>query len=471
MPTTAGRVSHVYLQSEMVCVYVEYAPGMEALFIVQFLSSDSNFKLEQKRTLVKMVITGFHSRRPISITHNSNDSIILAVELMLLNISPVGPPVHSDFYSITASLIPNDADVVFETAALTITITPDMRRPRWVLIEQLPSAVPIGPATVQLRSPGGWESERVPVMVSSGAPEVRRTLFTGRPSATPPYTFVFAATPALQRETGGGVDTDPVTTNRAAYHDVVRHCIANLCEVTESLLRESDLESNIRFVSIFDSASTVDAASALVRRLSPNLIEPMRDRMNGFVGRYWEDPDIVYAVTASTTHTRASARFTTDDNNRPGTTFTYDGTSFTHRRYTTTPGSAAISTLMDQTGLTSIHEFCHAASDFNNGMVIDLYVDGTRTGLVVNKKLRVNATDAIPNSFGTYNGTSFDSDQNRDGLGYPSTWRSFHPAQLDTARPNLMDNYWLAATQVQACRLDGLTFEWFLDRLRTKILR
>jgi len=34
-----------------------------------------------------------------------------------------------------------------------------------------------------------------------------------------------------------------------------------------------------------------------------------------------------------------------------------------------------------------------------------------------------------------------------------------------------MDNYWKAVRDIQRCRLDGLTFNWFADRLRAKILR
>lgn len=240
--------------------------------------------------------------------------------------------------------------------------------------------------------------------------------------------------------------------------------------VTESLLRAEGLERNIRFVTIFDTTQGATTANALVRRVAPNLLEPMRARLNAFVGRYWENPDIVFCVSGSTTNTRASAWFTTDDATRPGVNFTYDGTTRAHRRYTDIPGSAAVSTSMDTTGLTAIHEFGHAASDFGNGMVIDLYVDGTRAGFVVNKKVRAAATAAVPANFATYGGTSYQSDQSRDGIGYPSTWTSYHPVLQDSTRPNLMDNYWLAA-QPQRCRLDGLTFNWFRDRLRAKILR
>jgi len=322
---------------------------------------------------------------------------------------------------------------------------------------------------VFLRAPG-WRSDRVPVTVRSGSPLTARTLYPGRPK-TEPYTFVFAATPAIQSPGNGPVSADPVLTKRTNFHAIVRHCLANLLTLTESLLRTDNFEANIRFVAIFDTTQGATTANALVGQLDPNLIETLRDRLNGFVGRYAEKPDIVFCITANATHRRPTAWPTTDDDSRLGVNSTYDGVTRTHRRFTDVPGSAAISTLMDTTGLDAIHEFGHAASDFNNGMVTDLYVEGTRSGFVVNKKMRAKATDSIPYNFATYGGTTFQSDQKRDGLGYPDTWTSYHPALVDTTRPNIMDNYWRAVSHIQRCQLDGLTFDWFADRLRAKILR
>lgn len=82
--------------------------------------------------------------------------------------------------------------------------------------------------------------------------------------------------------------------------------------------------------------------------------------------------------------------------------FTYDGVNHTHGHLPSTPGSAAIPTSVDTTGLTALHEFGHASSDFNNGQVIDLYVDGLRPGFLLNKKARAQATDPVPASFATY---------------------------------------------------------------------
>jgi hypothetical protein len=471
MAFTEGRVSTVYIQSEFLCIYLEYAPNREALFLIQFLATDGDFVTEQKRCLAKLIIIGWGSGRTIRITHDANDSLVDAVELMLTDISPVGPAVHGDFYSVTGEDIPGDAVMLFETDSVAVTVVPELRRPHWVMCEQLPASVPAGHATVRLTAPG-YSSERVPILVASGPPEARRPLYTGKSNAQPPYTFVLAATPGVQGTDGTTIAADPVLADRPSFHDVVRHCIVNLLTVTEPLLRQENLEANIRFVSIFDTAAPVNAANTLVGQVaSSTLIGPIRERMNGFAGRYFEDPDVVYALSGNSTHTRASAQTTTDDAVKPGVSFTYDGTARTHRRHTSIPGSAAISTLMDQSGLTSIHEFGHAASDNVNGAVLDLYNDNWWTGFIVNKKRRANATDAIPAAFGTYDGTSYNSDQNRTTIGYPTTWRTYHAAPLDAARPNMMDNYWLAPSQVQACRFDGLTFEWFLDRLRAKILR
>jgi hypothetical protein len=465
---TRGRITQIVWQAEIVCMFVTTAPNRAELLIVQFLSYDSAFTTGYKRSLVQLLTTAFVSRREVRIFHGDQDPVVTGIDFLPPNISPVGPAIHNDFYSITGRAIPDNAEIVFDSGVLSVAVTPDVRRPHWLLIEQLPAAIPVGPCTVFLRAPG-WQSDRVPITVFAGALQTARVLYSGRPT-TNPYTFVFAATPALERASGGTVYADPILTNRADFHDVVRYCIENLLTVTESLLREESLEASVRFVTIFDTTQGATTANALARENLPNLLEPMRDRMNSFCARYGFDPDIVFCISGSTVFTRASAWFTTDDAAKPGVNFNYDGTARVHRRYTSVPGSAAMSTSLNQTGLTALHEFGHAASDFDNGMVVDLYVDDTRGGFVVNRKLRALPTNTIPANFGTYGGATFQSDQSRDGLGYPAAWRSYHAALQDATRPNLMDNYWLAA-QPQRCRLDGLTFNWFRDRLRAKILR
>jgi hypothetical protein len=148
--------------------------------------------------------------------------------------------------------------------------------------------------------------------------------------------------------------------------------------------------------------------------------------------------------------------------------FTYDGTTHAHGRFASIPGTVALSTTAG--GLTALHEFGHASADFNNGMIDDLYVDGLRPGLEINKKARASSTDPIPTIFASYNSTSYNSDQDRDGLEYPSLWTSYHCELLDPLRPNMMDNFWFA-DDPRRCRLDKLTYKWLTDRLAAKVYR
>jgi hypothetical protein len=190
-----------------------------------------------------------------------------------------------------------------------------------------------------------------------------------------------------------------------------------------------------------------------------------------FLTRFREVADIVFVLHGSTTHDRASAWHTTDDNSRPAVSFTYDGVDRQHGRFPSIPGSCAIPVTVNTTRMTALHEFGHAASDFNNGRVRDLYVNGTAGVFMVNKKFRALATDPVPDDFATYNATDFNSDPNRDAIGYPATFTSYHPQLIDATRPNLMDDYGLSFDTPRRCRLDQLTYAWMRDRLLAKLGR
>ena len=129
------------------------------------------------------------------------------------------------------------------------------------------------------------------------------------------------------------------------------------------------------------------------------------------------------------------------------------------------PGSTAISVNNSTSKMTAIHELGHAASENNNGRVRDLYNDDTYSDLTVNKKWRAASTDPIPATFGTYNGTTYNSDPSRDSLSYPPTWVTYHYELQDDTVPNLMDTY--ASTS----RLDKLTYAWYKDRIRVNLNR
>ena len=250
------------------------------------------------------------------------------------------------------------------------------------------------------------------------------------------------------------------------------HCLTNLLTLDESLLRTNNLDRMLRFVAIFDTSRVADTNTALVAGNAPNEIQPRRDQATSFARGYWERPDVVYGVSDSATFTRAFGDATRDAGPITAGGYTYDGTNRGHGLRAETAGAIALSTNMDTTGLTAIHEFGHAASEAANGWIWDLYNDGIPSSFTVNKKMRALASDPVPTNFAMAFGTTYTADASRDGLGYDSTWVSFHPSLQVTNRPNLMDNYWQAGLgNVLQCRFDTLTFDWLLRRIQTKANR
>ncbi len=387
-------------------------------------------------------------------------------------ITPVGDPIHGDFFSIVGSDISNDVSLEFTTNIGTINITPTFVRPHMVLVARLPSLLPLGTATLRLTSPSAPTSNSVTVTVLSGPAQAVRILQPGAIKAQP-YTIIFVANPGIQAALGSTFSGDPILTNRSGYHNVVGHSFQNLFGVAEDLLRLNNIDARMRLVSVFDPTRPANAVNSLAHEVSDsNLMETRRSVLAPFLATFGLMADMVFVIHGSTTHTRAAAWFTTDDSTRPGTPYTYDGMAHTHGHFPRIPGSAAIPVSVDTHGLTIIHEFGHAASDFVNGKVTDLYNDqGDGTGFLVNKKFRPAATDPVPVNFATYKGTTFGVDATRDGLGYPANWRSYQPAPTDSTRPNLMDNYWSAFDDPQLCRFDKLTYAWFRDRLNAKLSR
>src|SRR5262249_44237619 len=157
----------------------------------------------------------------------------------------------------------------------------------------------------------------------------------------------------------------------------------------------------------------------LVGEFGAEIVEPRRDSIAAFMKSHGIVADVVYALTASSTHQRASAWFTSDDAARGGVAFTVDGNPFTHRFFNTVPGTVALP--ISSTSMTGLHEFGHAASSFTDGKVVDQYVDSS-------PDLNVKSGRPIPAAFGTLNATNYNSDLVRDGLGYPAGWTSYHPA-------------------------------------------
>jgi len=290
----------------------------------------------------------------------------------------------------------------------------------------------------------------------------------GDTTKTNPFTIVVLSNPCLETPWRSGVfAVDPITSDQPAFEGCVHYIneslFGGLPGQVESFIADPAIAPFIRLVSLFfDGLPTADGHALVAQDRVSNLVLARRAAFRPFLARYGLSADVVYAVTGSRSHTRASAWFTSDDDNGAGVPFTLDGQDLTHRFDVLIPGTVALP--VTSTSLTALHEFGHALSSYSNGMVVDLYVDGT-PGL--NKR----RGQPIPPVFCTYNGTPLAADHHRDGLGYPRGWRSYHGALLDPANPAVMDDYWRAAAGPEACRHDQITCRFLLDRLRAKILR
>lgn len=375
--------------------------------------------------------------------------------------------IHQDFFTMSGTDFTADAEIVFEKDGDKISLGPDFIRPHLALVAQLPSTLPTGTYNLSLQSSTSM-SNILSVEVSD-LPRISNRILHSGAQKPDPYTIVFVANRATVKE-DGSLKADPMLQDRDRFHALVVHCFRNLFAVEEDLLRIDNVDEQIRTVSIFDDALDVSDDNALAHEVGPNLMETRRTKLAPFLAQYNVTADFVFVLHGSTSHTRATAWYTSDDANRPGTSYTYDGQDRTHGHFPRIPGSAAISLAVDTTGLTVIHEFGHGASDFNNGRVNDLYQDGSPLGFIINKKWRASAADEIPAQFATYNGEVFSSALSRGNLSYPATWESYHPELIDGSRPNLMDNYW-QADDPQLCRFDQSTYRWFRDRLQAKLSR
>ena len=172
------------------------------------------------------------------------------------------------------------------------------------------------------------------------------------------------------------------------------------------------IDSHVQFVTVFDSTRSVTDGSALVQEDTLNMVSPRRDLLKSLMGAYLVSADVSFAITGSATHTRSSAFGTTDDPNKPGVSYTYDGGTRRHGHFASIPGTVALSVTAGR--ITPLHEFGHAASDWDNGLIDDLYVDALLSVSDVNKKARARSTDSVPAAFANYNGTAFNSDADRD---------------------------------------------------------
>lgn len=299
-------------------------------------------------------------------------------------------------------------------------------------------------------------------------PEIR-VVRAGDTSKKDPFTICIIANPALESPWNSGYFIpDPILSRPGEFDASVDYIeqvlFGRLPGQAEAFLGDPAIEPRVRVVSLFVEGLPAEEVNSLVGEdgVSTALVA-RRAAFAPFLAEYGLAADVAYAVSGSETHTRASAWHMSDDDERPGVTFSLDGFDLAHRHYYRIPGTVAQH--FTSTSLTALHEFAHALSSYSNGSILDLYVD-SEPG-VNNKRGR-----PIPATFAVYDGTSLASDPARDGLGYPGGWESYHCELNDPAVPSVMDNYWLAPGGVpERCQHDKITRRFLLDRVRAKLGR
>lgn len=294
------------------------------------------------------------------------------------------------------------------------------------------------------------------------------TLRPGDTTKPNPFTVVIVSNPALETPWKSGTFMiDPITSMQAAFNTAANKIVSTLFGLLpgqrEQFIADPSIGPKIKVISVFVTGLPAQHANSLVGQDSVSTILVARRAvfMPFLLGIGIKVADVVYAVSASETHRRASAWFTSDDDAKAGIGFTLDAGMFSHRFFNLIPGTVGIH--VSATSLTALHEFGHALSSYSNGSVVDLYVDN---GPGINNK---NARP-IPPHFDTYDGSASASDLTRDGLGYPVNWTSYHGELIDPALPAVMDNYPAVLTP-EHCQHDKITRQFLMDRLRAKISR
>jgi hypothetical protein len=354
--------------------------------------------------------------------------------------------------------------VAITVGTTTVSVMPRLTLGHLLVISNLPAAVPLGAGTLQVVRPDGVRSEPVAVTVTGGLLPAVVTLAPGDPKAAP-YTLAFVSNPVVALQ-AGGFQADPIMASRTLFHDCVADALASLFGRAESLI--APYAADIRLVARFSSAP-VTAANALCHQLAfGGIMEPLRANVAAYLTAAGISADVCFAIYSSPTHIRDSAWFTSDDETSGGAAFVHDDVARNHRRANTIPGTVALHAPTD--AMTPLHEFGHAASDFLNGRVVDLYADNAPVGFEVqHKQLAVAA--AFPARFARFRDTSWNTDpRSATRLRRGPAWRSYGPELVDAAQPNVMDNYYLAAS-ISACRFDRLAQRFMRDRIEWKLGR
>jgi hypothetical protein len=199
-------------------------------------------------------------------------------------------------------------------------------------------------------------------MAATSLHPILKVLRPGDGTSKPnPFTIVILANPALEAPWNAGTFlVDPITANEPTFDLCVQFTqdalFRTLPQQREILLGDPAITPHVRVVSLFVAGLLAEDANALVAQDGVrNLLVARRSVVVPFLARYHLAADVVFAVSASPSHSRASAWFTSDDDAGPGTPFTLDGVTRYHRHNNLIPGTVAIHTRTRP--MTALHEF------------------------------------------------------------------------------------------------------------------
>ncbi|GEM_PF-5891862 len=328
-----------------------------------------------------------------------------------------------------------------------------------------------------------------------------------------PYTIAIIANPVLESAVSGKCKRDPILGHPRLFQAKVANIIAGFA--TDPVINDPEADEpfldRLRIITLFNprlAKAEVEAGHypavepprehALCREADYDIIvEPVQrtyrreteevqeERLRNFIAKHLPDYydqtnqcsliDLVYVVTGSKTHTRSSARYTFDDENRPGAEFTlYFGDEklkLRHDPYARVPGMVAYSAWDDRLK-TPIHEFAHAMSSATNGAIIDEYHDDLPEQLryvrAVNKHhWQPREGYPLPEKFADYTPAGgetapFRTDRARHA---PPEWKTYVPARENISLPCTMD------FSDEQFEFDLLIKRYMHDRLEAKTRR
>jgi hypothetical protein len=188
----------------------------------------------------------------------------------------------------------------------------------------------------------------------------------------------------------------------------------------------------------------------------------------------FKEVDVIYIISANEDYTRASAMYSDKQN---GIIYSGDPPVLTvsHDEYTDAPGLVALNALTAWQK-TYIHEFGHAMSAFQNGAIIDEYMDYNETSVEASKDLQAvnrlerkkpkdpnDPYEPIPSVFARYKNFTYHSD--RDHPSALETWKSYFPQRCSKYIYCTMDRTY------GEYQFDPLISDFMFDRLMVKCNR